>query len=158
MGNMASEEEVIRRAETMTWRKTILLRQSPPKLWAVVDEGALHRPIGGREVMVAQLRHLMDMCDHPAVTLQILPFTVGVHRAMHGGVTVLRYAEPDQPDIAYIEQYLGVLYLDKPTEVEGYLEVIEEVCLKAAPATHTRAILKEVSLGNVGGRVYLGFV
>jgi hypothetical protein len=142
MDSLASEDEVIRRAQARAWRQAILLRQSPPKLWAVVDEGALRRAIGGPEVMRAQLRHLIDMCDHPAVTLQILPFAVGTHRAMHGGVTLLRHAEPDLPDIAYIEQYLGVLYLDKPTEVGSYIEVFEEVCLKAAPAANTKAVLQ----------------
>jgi hypothetical protein len=141
-GNLASEEEVIRRAEARIWRQDILRGPTPPKLWAVVDEGALRRAVGGREVMRAQPRHLIDMCDHPAVTLQILPFHAAAHRAMYGGVTVLRFAEPDLPDIAYIEQMAGVLYLDKPTEVESYLEVIEEVCLKAKPAANTKPILE----------------
>jgi hypothetical protein len=44
----------------------------------------------------------------------------------------------------YIEQLTSALYLDKPTEVDAYLEVIEEVCLQADPSAKTPAILKSV--------------
>src|SRR5579859_1114077 len=73
LGTSASEDEVARRAEARISRQELLRRDHPPKLWAVLDESALRRAIGGAEVMREQLRHLIDMCDHPAVTLQILP-------------------------------------------------------------------------------------
>ena len=102
------------------------------------------RHIGGRDVMKAQLRHLIEMCDHPNVTLQILPFAAGAHRAMGGPFTILRYTEPDLRDVVYIEQLTSALYLDKPTEVDAYLEVIEEVCLQADPAAKTPSFLNAV--------------
>src|SRR5580693_8576187 len=68
LGNLPSEDEVIRRAQARVSRQQILRREDPPKLWAVLDEGALRRIIGGREVMRAQLLHLIEMCDHPNVT------------------------------------------------------------------------------------------
>jgi hypothetical protein len=94
--------------------------------------------------MRAQLEHLIDMCDHPAVTLQILPFSAGAHRAMGGPFTILRYTEPDLRDVVFIEQLTSALYLDKPTEVDSYLEVIEEVCLQADPSAKTPGTLKSV--------------
>ncbi len=142
MGDVTSEEEVIRRAESTIWRQDILRRKQPAKVWVVLDEGALCRVIGGREVMRAQLRHLIDMCDHPAVALQILPFAAGAHMVMHGGMTILRYADPDLPDIAYVEQLAGALYLDNPVEIERYLEAMEDTCLRAAARTETLAILE----------------
>jgi transcriptional regulator with XRE-family HTH domain len=153
LGNLPSEEEVVRRAEARVSRQDILLREDPPKLWAVMDEGALRRTIGGPEVMRKQLRHLIEMCDHPAITLQILPFTAGAHRAMGGPFTILRYTEPDLRDVVYIEQLTSALYLDKPTEVDAYLEVIEEVCLQADPSVKTPGKLKAVldSLLSPGG-------
>jgi transcriptional regulator with XRE-family HTH domain len=144
LGNLPSAEEVERRAQARISRQEILLREHPPKVWAVLDEGALRRVIGGPKVMGAQLRHLIDMCDHPAVTLQILPFSAGAHRAMGGPFTILRYTEPDLRDVVYIEQLTSALYLDKPTEVDAYLEVIEEVCLQADPAARTPGMLKAV--------------
>jgi transcriptional regulator with XRE-family HTH domain len=144
LGTMTSEDEVDRRAKARMSRQEILDRENPPKVWAILDEGALRRVIGGPEVMRAQLSHLIDMCDHPAVTLQILPFSAGAHRAMGGPFTILRYTEPDLRDVVYIEQLTSALYLDKPTEVAAYLEVIEEVCLQADPSAKTTSTLKAV--------------
>jgi transcriptional regulator with XRE-family HTH domain len=144
LGNLPSEDEVERRAKARMSRQEILHRDDPPKVWAVLDEGALRRVIGGPQVMREQLLHLIEMCDHPAVTLQILPFSAGAHRAMGGPFTILRYTEPDLRDVVYIEQLTSALYLDKPTEVDAYLEVIEEVCLQAAPSAKTPGILKSV--------------
>jgi hypothetical protein len=142
LGNARTEDEVLRRAQARVSRQQILDRENPPKVWAVLDEGALCRHIGGAEVMKAQLRHLLEMCDHPAVTLQILPFAAGAHRAMGGPFTILRYTEPDLRDVVYIEQLTSALYLDKPAEVDAYLEVIEEVCLQAEAAARTPVIVR----------------
>jgi transcriptional regulator with XRE-family HTH domain len=142
LGNLPSEEEVIRRTQARISRQEILNRENPPKIWAVIDEGALRRAIGGPDVMRAQLEHLIEMCDHPAVTLQVLPFSAGAHRAMGGPFTILRYTEPDLRDVVYIEQLTSALYLDKPTEVDAYLEVIEEVCLQADASAKTPGTLK----------------
>jgi len=142
LGNLPSEDEVDRRTKARMSRQEILHREEPPTMWAVLDEGALRRVIGGRKVMRAQLLHLIDMCDHPAVTLQILPFSAGAHRAMGGPFTILRYTEPDLRDVVYIEQLTSALYLDKPTEVDAYLEVMEEVCLQADPSAKTPGTLK----------------
>jgi transcriptional regulator with XRE-family HTH domain len=144
LGNLPSEEEVIRRAQARVSRQDILRREDPPKMWAVLDEGALSRMIGSPQVMKAQLRHLIEMCEHPAVTLQILPFSAGAHRAMGGPFTILRYTEPDLRDVVYIEQLTSALYLDKATEVDAYLEVIEEVCLQADPSVKTPGTLQAV--------------
>jgi Domain of unknown function (DUF5753)/Helix-turn-helix domain len=144
LGNAACEEDVVRRAEARLARQDILNRENPPRLWAVVDEAALRRSIGGRAVMREQVRHLIDMADHPAVTLQILPFHVGSHPAMGGPFTILRYAEPDLRDVVYIEQLTSAIYLDKPVDVDSYLEVMEQLCLQAEPAAETQKLLTEI--------------
>ena len=142
LGNAPTEEDVLRRAEARMSRQDILRRETPPRVWAVVDEGALRRPIGGTSVMREQLKHLIDMCDHPAVTLQVLPFQVASHPAMGGPFTILRFSEPDLRDVVYIEQLTSALYLDKPAEVDSYLGVMEQLCLQAEPAAKTPQILK----------------
>jgi transcriptional regulator with XRE-family HTH domain len=143
LGNAPTEEDVLRRAEARMSRQDILRRETPPRVWAVVDEGALRRPIGGAKVMREQLRHLINMCDHPAVTLQVLPFQVASHPAMGGPFTILRFSEPDLRDVVYIEQLTSALYLDKPAEVDSYLEVMEQLCLQAEPAARTPQILRD---------------
>jgi hypothetical protein len=144
LGNASSEEDVLRRAQARLARQDILNRENPPRLWAVIDEGALRRSIGGKAVMREQVKHLIDMSDHPAVTLQILPFSCGSHPAMGGPFTILRFSETDLRDVVYIEQLTSALYLDKPADVDGYLEVMEQLCLQAEPAAETQKLLKEI--------------
>jgi len=144
LGNAPTEEDVQRRAEARMSRQDILRRETPPRVWAVVDEGALRRPIGGEKVMREQLKHLIDMCDHPAVTLQVLPFQVVSHPALGGPFTILRFSEPDLRDVVYIEQLTSALYLDKPAEVDSYLEVMEQLCLQAEPVANTADILNSI--------------
>jgi len=141
LGTSVTEEEVIRRAQARVSRQEILRRQSPPKIWAVLDEGALHRVVGSPDTMKGQLRHLLDMCDHPAVTVQILPFTAGAHRAMGGAFTILRYTEPDLRDVVFIEQLTSALYLDKREDVDHYMEVMNHLSTEAlTPAASARFI------------------
>jgi hypothetical protein len=90
------------------------------------------------------LQHLIQMADHPAVTLQILPFTAGPHSAMGGPFTILRFAEPDLHDVVYIEQLTSALYLEKSAEVDSYLEVMEQLCLQAEPAGNTMKMLNQI--------------
>jgi len=127
-GSAASEEAIARRSE----------------LWAVVDEGALRRPVGSRDILREQLRYLIDVADHPAVRLQILPFSTGAHPAMGGPFTILRFAEPDLADVVYIEQLTSAIYLDKPAEVDSYLEVMEQLCLRAESAASTLKLLQQI--------------
>ncbi len=143
-GQAANEDQVARRIELRVSRQAVLSSPNPPQLWAVVDEGALRRPVGGRKVVRDQLQHLIEMTDHPAVTLQILPFTAGPHSAMGGPFTILRFAEPDLHDVVYIEQLTSALYLEKPTEVDSYLEVMEQLCLQAEPVNNTVKILSHI--------------
>jgi transcriptional regulator with XRE-family HTH domain len=144
LGSAANEEEITRRAELRVSRQEILSSPHPPQLWAVIDEGALRRPVGGAQVAREQLSHLIEMADHPAVTLQILPFRAGAHAAMGGPFTILRFAEPDLNDVVYIEQLTSALYFDKPAEVDSYLEVMEQLCLQAEGAAKTVQILGEI--------------
>jgi transcriptional regulator with XRE-family HTH domain len=147
LGSALAEEDIARRVAARLSRQNVLMPENAPRLWTVMDEGALRRPIGGTEVMRDQISHLIEMCDHPAVTLQILPFRTGAHPAMGGPFTILRFAEPDLRDVVYIEQLTSALYLDKPTEVDSYLEVMEQLCLQAEPAAKTADLLKSIMDG-----------
>ena len=144
LGNVLSEEEVARRTEVRVNRKKVLEREDPPRKWAVIDEAALCRPIGGRAVMREQIRHLISMCEHPAVTIQVLPFSAGGHPALGGPFTILRFAEPDLRDVVYIEQLTSALYLDRSAEVDSYLEVMEQLCLQADQVARTPAVLSRI--------------
>jgi len=131
------EEEVDRRVNLRMERQRILTRPGPVRLWAVVDEAALRRPIGGREVMRAQMDHLLTLTKSPSVTLQVIPFAAGGHSAAGGAFSVLRFADPLMPDVIYTEQLTGALYLDRREDIDRYLEAMERLCVDADPPART---------------------
>jgi hypothetical protein len=101
----------------------------------------LRRPAGGASAMEGQLKHLADLALRPNVTIQIVPFRVGGHSAAGGPFSILRFAEPDLPDVVFLEQLTSALYLDKPEAVDSYLRVMERVCMEAAtPAASVEII------------------
>jgi hypothetical protein len=140
----APAAEIERRVSFRLQRQEILTRsESPPRVWAVIDESALRRPLGGRDVMRDQLRHLIEVTELPHVTLQVMPFDRGGHSAAGGSFAILRFAEADLPDIVYIEQLTGALYLDRPEEIDHYREVMNSLSAEAeTPADSARQLRK----------------
>jgi transcriptional regulator with XRE-family HTH domain len=139
-----SGEEVGRRVRLRMARQILLTRQDPPRLWAVVDEAALRRPVGGSEVMRGQLERLIEATKLPNVTLQILPFDSGAHPAMVGSFSVLRFPDEELPDVVYLEHLTSALYLNKPDEVDQYLHVMESICVRAAAPDQTVELLDQI--------------
>ncbi len=140
----APAEEINRRVDLRMARQQLLIRPGKLRLWAVVDEAVLRRPIGGPEVMRGQLQALIEAAELPNVTLQVLPFSVGGHAAAGGAFSILRFPEPDLPDVVYVEQLTSALYLDKREDVEHYRKVMERVCVEAEPPERTAEILSRI--------------
>ncbi len=136
-----SAEELEQRVTLRLSRQRVLTQPEAPRVWAVVDEAALRRPVGGREVMRAQLERLVDAAKLPSVTLQVLPFRAGAHPAMVGAFSVLRFADEELPDVVYVEHLTSALYLNKRDDVDQYLHVMENVCLRAEPPHKTVQLL-----------------
>ena len=139
--HLESSEEMGRRVRLRMARQTLLTREHPPRLWAVVDEAALRRPVGGPGVMKGQLERLLDAARLPNVTLQILPFDTGAHPAMVGSFSVLRFPDQELPDVVYLEHLTSASYLNKPDEVDQYLHVMEGICIRAAAPEETVSLL-----------------
>lgn len=121
-------------------RQAVLARPDVPKLWAVIDESVLHRPIGGRRVMLAQIEHVLELSKRPNITLQVLPYSRSGYDA-EGSFTMLRFAEPELPDVVYIEHLSGALYLDKRSDTELYGRVFDRLTVNAETPEHTRQLL-----------------
>lgn len=134
-------EEIQRRVDLRVRRQRILSALHPPALWVVIDEAALRRPFGGVEVLRAQIGHLIAASEHPHVTVQVLPYSVGGHAAAGGAFSMLRFAEPDLPDIVFLEQLTSAVYLDKRRDVEHYQGVMDRLSMQAATPKDTRQIL-----------------
>jgi transcriptional regulator with XRE-family HTH domain len=140
----AAEKEIDRRTALRVSRQQVLTRPDGPRFWAVLDEAVLRRPLGGPEVMRDQVDHLIQAAARPNVTVQIVPFQAGGHPAAGGPFSLLRFPQPDLPDVVYLEQLTSALYLDRRADVDSYHAVLERLCLQAAPATDTVMMLKEI--------------
>ncbi len=139
-----SPEEIDRWVSLRMQRQRLLTRASAPSLWAVVDEAALRRTIGGRGVMRGQLEHLIAMAKMPNVTLQLLPFHSGGHPAEGGSFVIFRFADPDLPDVVYLEQLASALYLDKRDDVDRYTEVLDRLSVQAETPDKTAEIIEKI--------------
>lgn len=140
----ADEEEVRSRVELRMTRQRKLHADNPPVVWAVVDETALRRTVGGPEVMRAQIRHLIELAALPNITLQIVPLNVAGNAAAGGPFTILRFAEPALSDVVYMEHLTSALYLDKPSDVEAYLRAINSLCVAASQPQDSVRLLEEI--------------
>nr|BFE82170.1 helix-turn-helix transcriptional regulator [Planobispora longispora] len=141
-------EEIARRVDLRLERQRILDRPGGPFFWAVIDEAALRRPIGGADVMRAQLEHLMDLMRQPNITIQVMPFSFGGHSAEGGAFSVLRFQDRELPDVVYVEQLASALYLDKREDVDRYSEVMERLCAVSTTPDETVDILKRIIKEN----------
>lgn len=136
------ESKIDRLVELRMARQKLLTRPGSPRLWAVVDEAVLRRPFGGPEVMRAQLEHLLKVVELPHVSLQIAPFSVGANAVAGSPITILRFREPELPDMVYLEQLTGAVYLEKQDSVDQYTLIMERLCTEANPPEETGTFLK----------------
>jgi transcriptional regulator with XRE-family HTH domain len=143
----AEDAEIDRRVRLRMARQSLLTGPQSPQLWAVLDEAVLRRPVGGPEVMRGQLEHLIRCAKLPNVTVQIVPFLAGGHAAAGGPFSILRFAEPDLPDVVYLEQLTSAIYLDKRENVDHYLAVMERLCIKALPTHRSTELIEEILHG-----------
>ncbi|MGK8524342.1 helix-turn-helix domain-containing protein [Nocardia asteroides] len=136
---LGNTDETERRVAIRMRRQQILHRAAAPTLWAVIDEGALRRPVGGVEVLIEQIEHLVVMAERPNIRIQVLPYSAGGHSAAGGPFSILRFPEPELADIVYTEQLTSSLYFDKQRDVELYMSVMNRVSVEAlSPAESVR--------------------
>jgi hypothetical protein len=95
----------------------LVSEENPLEITAIIDESALHRDVGGQEVMREQRRKLIEMAALPSVTLQVLP--LAAHSAMDGGFILLSFPEPEDTDLLYVEYATGALHIEDDAEVRA---------------------------------------
>jgi hypothetical protein len=150
------QAEVERRVALRMARRSLLTRAvAPPTLCVMLNESILHRPVGGRRIMLEQLHRLAESCDLPNVSLRIVPFAIGFHHGVDSGpFTILRFprtgdGKDTEPPVVYVEGITGALYLDRPHEVERYGAVVRDI-LRAVDDTDgaaSRALLRAAIRG-----------
>ncbi|MCK9877929.1 helix-turn-helix domain-containing protein [Frankia sp. Ag45/Mut15] len=135
-----------RRVQARMSRQTVLDRADSPRLWAIIDEAALRRPVGGPEVMQAQLKHLIALTAKSNITIQVIPFSGGPHPAEGGSFSILRFGEPDIADVVYLEHLTGAIYLDKPEDLTRYTLTMDNLALKSTTPGETAETIEQIIL------------
>ncbi|WP_046471126.1 helix-turn-helix domain-containing protein [Allosalinactinospora lopnorensis] len=135
---------VERGVELRLARQRVLVRDEPMELSVIMDEAALHRLVGGRDVMKAQLRHLMDQSTHPHIELRVLPYSAGEHASPDGGFSLIKMEDPF-PQIAYTLGPAGGLYLEaeQADKLDGMLGRLRSVSLDCEESVALIAALEK---------------
>lgn len=143
----ATKEEVERMLEARMNRQAILTRHPPLKLWAIVDEAVLHRPVGGAEVMRAQLEALAETADQPNVTVQALPYDLGGHPGMAGSFAILQFGDPAASDVVYTESQASNLFLESETDLSQFGAIFEYLRALALPPDASVSLIRSIAHG-----------
>jgi transcriptional regulator with XRE-family HTH domain len=144
LGEAVRPDEVSKRVELRMHRQQLLYTPKPPDFWAVIDEAVLRRNLGGRQVMRDQLDHILEASNRPNITVQVVPFERSDVAAVGGPFTLLRFAEPDLPDIVYLEQLNSALYLNKHVDVMNYLQIMNRLAAGALTPQQSTELIASV--------------
>lgn len=136
------EAEAERRVALRMRRQRVLRRRPRPlNLWIVLNETALWRPIGGPATMGAQIRHIVELCGRPNVTVQIAPRDICAKVAGDGPLTLVRFPQQGLPDMVYLERSGDARYPVRRAEIERRWHVFNTLVTEAAPPERTARIL-----------------
>jgi transcriptional regulator with XRE-family HTH domain len=137
-------ERIDELVEVRMTRQRRLLEDNPPHFTAVLDEAALHRVVGGLEVMAAQLDKVLQMSALPKVVIQVLPYEAGAHAAMESNFTIVELPAPT-PDVVFVEGLIGSVYLDRAQDLDRYHAVFNELQAIALSPKDTANLIARVS-------------
>jgi transcriptional regulator with XRE-family HTH domain len=121
-----SPDQIEMQIEAKLTRQRILTRDNPPRFSVVLDEAALHRVVGGRRVMAAQLAKILDMSAWPNVTVQVLPYEIGAHPAVESNFTILELPNPT-PGVVFVEGLIGSTYLERDDDLTRYQMIFHKL-------------------------------
>jgi len=122
-----SPQELQRRVHARITRQRRLTQGSRLRYHAILDEAAIHRQVGGPQVMRAQLQHLTESAKLPNVTIQIISFDAGAHPAMESVFSILNFEQPIVSDIVYVQGLVGNIYLERSTDLERYRRIFSHL-------------------------------
>jgi transcriptional regulator with XRE-family HTH domain len=141
----ADVDEADRKIEVRQARQERLTGDDPPDYWAVLNEAVIRRVVGGADVMRKQLDHIAGLSELPHVNVQVLPFSAGVHPAMDGGFRILGFPEAADPDVVYLENQAGSLYLEEEPEIDRYARMFSHLIAKALDPEESRRMIERVA-------------
>ena len=140
-----SEEEISRKIEVRLARQERLTGDDPAEYWAVLNEAVIRRAVGGAEVMRGQLDHIAEVAELPHVNVQVLPFGAGAHPAMDGAFSIMGFPEAPDPDVVYLENQAGSLYLEEEPEIDRYARMFSHLIAKALDPEESRRMIARIA-------------
>lgn len=136
-----SDRQIQQRVRVRMARQALLIQDDPIDLWVVLDEAVVSRPVGGDEVMRDQLLRLLEASDLPNVTIQILPFAAGAHAGMDGTFAILDFPDAEDPNVVFVENATGGLFLEKSDELRKYNQIFETIRSAALTPEESRTMI-----------------
>jgi hypothetical protein len=94
--------------------------ENPLRLWVILEEEVLRRPVGGLAVTQAQLQHILETAEEPTMTIQVLPTARGAHAGLDGSFSIFEFPEPGDLDVAYVGGQAGTVFVEKIEEVKRF--------------------------------------
>ncbi|MFD5709392.1 helix-turn-helix domain-containing protein [Streptomyces pharetrae] len=133
-------------------QERIAAEENPLRLWAVLDEAAVRREVGSKQVMIEQLEYLLEMSQLPHVTVQLIPFQMGAHPGVSGQYAILEFPDAADSSVVYIEGVTSDLYLEKAQDVQKYAVMYEHLRAQALNVDQTRVFIADVVKDYAGLR------
>ncbi|MDX2683043.1 helix-turn-helix domain-containing protein [Streptomyces sp. NY05-11A] len=138
--------EVEKRVQVrMRRQERVSSSENPLRLWSVMDESALRRVVGSRELMREQLEHLVEQSQLPHVTVQVIPFDMGAHPGLNGQYAILEFPDTADSSVVYIEGVTSDLYLEKPNDVQKYSVMYEHLRAQALNVDQSRQFIADIA-------------
>jgi|SRR6266536_520359 len=147
-GVFDDREVIEQRVAVRMARQAVLAREQPPQFRAILDEAVLRRPIGGPDIQRRQLLRLVEASEQPMITIQVLPFSVGAHRALAGSFIVLEFAADADHALVYSEGMTGGVFRNKSVELDSYLTSFESLRAQALSPEDSAEFIASVAHGG----------
>ncbi|MFF8592528.1 helix-turn-helix domain-containing protein [Streptomyces sp. NPDC015220] len=132
----------------MRRQERISAAENPLRLWTVLDEAALRRTVGDRNLMRDQLEHLVEQSQLPHVTVQVIPFDMGAHPGLNGQYAILEFPDAADSSVVYIEGVTSDLYLEKANDVQKYSVMYEHLRAQALNVEQSRQFIADIAKEN----------
>ncbi|WP_285501915.1 helix-turn-helix transcriptional regulator [Actinokineospora sp. NBRC 105648] len=141
----AGAQDVEDRVQARMERQRLLVGDLPLRLWAIIDEAALHRLVGGPSVMRDQLNRLIEVSAQPNVTLQVIDYAAGAHAGMPGSFALMDFDDPMDTDLIYIDSMAGDLFLESDADVRRYTTIFDHLRAVARSPAGSTSLLAELA-------------
>jgi hypothetical protein len=138
-----AEEEITQHIAVRMRRQEVLTKDEPAQLWVVLDEAVIRRQVGGPALLATQLEHVIEVAALPHVDVQVLPFTVGAHPGTPGSFVVLRFPEPTDTPVVYVETMAGELYPEGPGNTDGTTLVFDRLRAMALSPDDSVSLIRQ---------------